>query len=212
MKLTYLGHACFKIESGDYSIIIDPYAPGSVPGYASLDEQANLVLCTHEHGDHNSRSSVTLKPETSTPFEITQIPSWHDDQQGALRGPNTIYILRAENLTVIHLGDLGCRPDAKTLSHLAHADVLLIPVGGHYTIDAATASSLTDLLNPKVVIPMHYRGPGFGYDVIAPVSEFLSLRGSVHRSEECSIQLPRSDIPEQTSTQVLVLKSKYRMG
>lgn len=208
MKLTYLGHACFKIESGDYSIIIDPYAPGSVPGYASLDEQANLVLCTHEHGDHNSRDSVTLKPEVPSPFEITRIPSWHDDRQGALRGPNTIYILKAENMTVIHLGDLGCLPDSETLTRLANADVLLIPVGGHYTIDAATASSLTDLLSPKIVIPMHYRGPGFGYDVIAPVSGFLSLRESVRCSEESSIQLPLSDI----STQVLVLKAKYRMA
>ena len=205
MKVTYNGHACFSITSGSYTIILDPYSPGSVPGYGSLEESANQVLCSHEHGDHNARDAVRIIGSTASPFEISTISTWHDDAKGKLRGPNTIHILQAEGFTVVHLGDLGCMLTEDQIALIRRCDVLLIPVGGHYTINADTAAEITRQINAGITIPMHYSGPGFGYDVISPVSEFLHLFSNVQVLDEPSI-----DLPIQNSHHITVLHAKYR--
>ena len=108
-------------------------------------------------------------------FEITEVPSFHDDQGGALRGPNTIFVVTAGGEKLVHLGDLGHFPDDSQLAAISGADYLLIPVGGYYTIDASTAVRICQAAEPKRIIPMHYRTASSGYPELATVDEFLKL-------------------------------------
>lgn len=179
MKLIYIGHSCFRVESEGYSVILDPYQDGSVPGYRPVREEADQVLCSHGHRDHGAAECVTLHRGGTSPFTVEALPSWHDDRQGALRGENTIHILDDGRCRIAHLGDLGCDLTAEQKDRLRGLTALLLPVGGYYTIDAVQASRLADELAPTVVIPMHYCGEGFGYDVIGPVNAFTDLRGDV---------------------------------
>ena len=171
MKLTWIGHSCWKLESGTDTVILDPYADGSVPGLAPVREQADLVLCSHEHGDHNARETVTLTGKQPS-FTIETLDTYHDEAKGAKRGPNTIHIVSDGKTKVVHLGDLGCALTDEQILALRGADVLLIPVGGFFTINADQAVSLVRMLCPKTVIPMHYRSKTFGYPVIGKVDAF----------------------------------------
>ena len=202
MKIIWLGHSCFKIESNGYSIVLDPYQDGKVPGYTPIRETADQVLCSHGHGDHCGVECVALKQGGTSPFTVETIDTWHDDQQGALRGSDTIHILDDGQCRVAHLGDLGCELTAEQKDKLRGLTALLIPVGGYYTIDAAQASKLADELAPTVVVPMHYRNEGFGYDVIGPLEDFTALRGDVvaHGSE--------LELTPETAKQTAVLKPK----
>ena len=175
MKITWIGHSCFRVETKDWSLVLDPYADGSVPGYRPVRERANQVLCSHEHGDHNARSCVTVVPpaEGAVPLQVTDLPSYHDDVKGAKRGPNTIRLISDGVHRIAHLGDLGCEPEPEQMEALTGLDLLMIPVGGFFTIDAAQAAKLVRRLAPKRVIPMHYRSAKGGYDVIGTVDAFL---------------------------------------
>ena len=179
MKITYLAHACFRIESKGYAIVIDPYEDGSVPGCGPIREQADQVLCSHGHHDHNAADCVTLRKGETSPFRVEVIDTWHDDQEGALRGANRIHILDDGECRLAHLGDLGCRLTPDQLEKLRGVTALLIPVGGHFTIDAGQAHTLAEELAPTVTIPMHYRTENFGFDVIGTLEEFTRLRGNV---------------------------------
>ena len=197
MKLTWNGHSCFTLESTQGTVVFDPYADGSVPGLPSLNLSADLVLCSHEHADHGARCNVHLSGKTPS-FTVDRLETFHDPEGGALRGPNTIHILSADGLKVVHLGDLGCTLQPEQLEKLRGADVLLLPVGGYYTIDAAQANQLANQLQPRVVVPMHYRGDGFGYDVIGPLSDFLALRSDVIHYPGPSLLLD-PEMPTQTA-------------
>ena len=129
MKITWLGHACFKIEKNGFEIVLDPYAPGSVPGYKDIRESADLVLCSHEHGDHCAKEEVELKKGKENPFTVSIIDSWHDDRQGALRGANRITVLDDGEIRAVHMGDIGCALNDRQLSALKGADVLMIQIG-----------------------------------------------------------------------------------
>lgn len=200
MKITYLGHSCFKIESQGFKIVLDPYTEGSVPGYRPVQETADQVLCSHGHKDHGAVECVALRRGGKSPFAVETINTWHDDQQGALRGSDAIHILDDGQCRVAHLGDLGCDLTPEQKDKLKGLTALLIPVGGYYTIDAAQASALADELAPTVVIPMHYRGEGFGYDVIGPLEDFTALRGDV---KEYGSTL---ELTPETARQTAILK------
>ena len=179
MKLTWLGHACFLLETSGGSIVFDPYSPGSVPGVELPEDlTADLVLCSHQHGDHCYPQGVKRSGREPA-LPIQRIPSFHDDAGGAQRGENTITLVEAEGLRVVHLGDLGHMLSEEQIASLGRVDLLMVPVGGFFTIDAATAWALTEKLNPAIVVPMHYRAPGFGFDVIGTVDEFLALAKNV---------------------------------
>lgn len=205
MTLTWLGHSCFLVESQGYQIVLDPYAPDSVPGYQPVSAQADQVLCSHEHRDHHGIEQVTLRQGGVSPFTIETISTWHDDQQGALRGPDTIHILDDGSCRIAHLGDLGCELTDQQKQPLKNLDALMIPVGGFYTIDAAQAKALVDELKPRVVIPMHYRGEGFGYDVIGPLAPFTDLCSNVVTYSTSQLELT-----PQTAAQVAVLAPQNR--
>lgn len=175
MKVKWLGHSCFLVEAADYSIALDPYGDGIVPGLRPLTIEANQVLTSHDHGDHNATSVVQLEPCGASPFTIARMQSAHDDQDGALRGKNTIHILEAAGIRIAHLGDLGQALTDAQAAEIGRLDALLIPIGGHYTIDAKQAYETAQRLSPTVTIPMHYRTDRFGYDVIGPLFDFTKL-------------------------------------
>ena len=172
MKVEYLGHSCFLIDG---SLVIDPYKDGSVPGLEPLRASAVKVICTHEHADHSGRECVELVPGECE-LIIREVPSFHDDAGGTLRGPNTIFVITGPGgEKLVHLGDLGHFPNDEQLEAISDAGYLLIPVGGYYTIDAKMAVKICEVANPKCIIPMHYRTAKSGYPEIATVDEFLKL-------------------------------------
>jgi len=172
MTVTWLGHSCFCIESGGYRIVLDPYY---VETYPTLHTTAHEVLCSHGHRDHSFLDAVTLLDNgTKSPFTVEKVETFHDEKQGTLRGTNTIHILRAEGLRIAHCGDLGHELSAEQAAKLKDCDALLIPVGGYYTIDADTAKRIVNALQPRAVVPMHYRFGAHGYDVLATVEPFLA--------------------------------------
>lgn len=198
MTIEWLGHACFRITSGGSRLVLDPYEDNRVPGLALLRTDAEAVYCSHGHGDHNAVSCVNYTG-CACGIDVETIDSYHDDKLGLLRGKNKIHILSEDGLRIAHLGDLGHIPGKKTLEKLQGLDALLIPVGGHYTIGPETAHELIGLLQPRVVIPMHYRIPGqFGYEEIAVLDDFLTLRRDVIHYEENTLELTK-DTPAQTA-------------
>lgn len=198
MKITWLGHACFKLEEQGYAVVIDPYT--GVDGYAPLVTSANEVLCSHGHGDHNHTEAVRIvKSGVASPFTVAKIASFHDGDGGKKRGENTIHLLKsASGLRIAHLGDLGHMPDDTTVEALSGCDALMLPVGGFFTIDAATARAVVGAVAPRVVLPMHYRLGPLGYPVIAELNDFLSLCDNVASYDDSSFKLT-AETPPQTA-------------
>ncbi len=172
MKLTYFGHATFLLESGGTSILIDPF--DAKVGYPQPAISPSAVTVSHEHGDHNHVAMAQGNPkvirgltnggkdwadvaEEVGPFKLSTVHSYHDTSKGQNRGKNAIFIFEAEGLRVVHAGDLGHPLSAEQVTSLGRVDVLLIPVGGHFTIGPQEAEGVIDQLNPRVVIPMHYK-------------------------------------------------------
>ena len=202
MKLIWNGHSCFTLATEAGTLVIDPYEDGSVPGLSPLHLEADAVYCSHEHRDHGNRAAVALSGKPCA-VEVEELATWHDEVQGAKRGPNTMRIFSAEGLRVAHLGDLGCGLTPEQAEALSGLDALLIPVGGFYTIDAKQAKVLIDQIQPRVTIPMHYRGADFGYDVIGTLDEFTNLCDCVVEYAGNSIELNGEMLQ-----QVAVLKLK----
>lgn len=174
MTLTWYGHACFMVETDHGRAIFDPYEPGSVPGLHLPELAAEGVFCSHGHHDHCYAAGV--KQTRMLPdYKIETVPCFHDEVQGAKRGENLIHVLIAGGKRIVHMGDLGHTLSREQAAAIGTPDVLMIPVGGFYTVDAETAKSICEVLNPKVIIPMHYRGEGFGYDNIATIEDFTKL-------------------------------------
>lgn len=203
MHITWLGHSCFKIEKDGFSVIIDPYKDGSVPGLKNIRENADLVICSHEHGDHNGRECVKVTEKPDCPFKITALSVFHDDAGGSLRGKSSITILEAGIERIAHFGDLGCALTAEQESLLENLDLALIPVGGFYTIDGKTAGEIVKKLHPRKVVPMHYRDvdKGYGYAEISTVDPFLQAVGSAVFLEASSM-----DTEKDYSAQMIVLE------
>ncbi len=205
VKVVYLGHSCFRLELDDYVVILDPYAPGSVPGYSDLKEEADMVLSSHEHADHHGIGSVALRKGKTFSGQVVSLDTWHDEQKGAQRGPNKIHIIAYDGLRLAHLGDLGCDLTEKEIEALKGVDVLMIPVGGFFTIDAAAAKKIARQLDSLVTIPMHYKGTGFGYDVIGRLGDYTRLCQDV---KEYGSELA---ITKEMEKQTAVLKAVYRL-
>ena len=178
MKLTWYGHACFLVETAEGSVVFDPYEPGSVPGLKLPPLTADAVVCSHGHHDHCYTAGVTLSGKEPG-FTLRRVDSFHDDCGGKKRGENRITVLESEGLRLVHLGDLGHPLTEEQAAAIGTPDVLLIPVGGFYTIGPADAVKVVEQLRPRVTIPMHYRGRGFGYDVIGTVEDFTERVGGV---------------------------------
>lgn len=203
VNVTYCGHACFLLESAGYRIVLDPYANGSIPGLPNLKLYAEAVYCSHGHHDHNYVEAVHLTGiDKTAPYTLEEIVTPHDDQNGKLRGMNTVRIFNFEGLRVAHLGDLGCYPSEELLKKLQFADCLLIPVGGFYTIDAATARDIVEAVQPRVTVPMHYRTDNTGFDRIAHISDFTQYYPQFKTCDNAV------SLTETTEKQILVINYK----
>ena len=197
MKLTWHGQSCFTLETAQGTLVFDPYEDHYIPGLSPLSLSADQVLCTHGHKDHSAAHLVKLTGSTPT-FTVEGLDTFHDPEQGRLRGPNRMYLVSTEGMRLLHVGDLGCRPSDEQMAQLHGVDVLLVPVGGHYTIDAAQAQALTEEIQPRIVVPMHYRSDTFSYEVLATVEDFLALRHDVVRYDTDTLEVAK-DTPAQTA-------------
>ncbi len=214
MKIKYLGHSCFLLtESTGTAIVTDPY-DGSI-GYSMPAVTADAVTVSHRHYDHDNIKAVSGNPvilDKEQGYElpgvvINAINSSHDDAGGALRGENVIFKFRMDGLDVCHLGDLGEECSPELIEAILPVNVLLIPVGGNYTIDAKMAKEYVDRLMPDVVIPMHYRTKGCELD-IDKVDAFVSLcedDGAECEEAEGEIELTRDDADGEV-TRLIVMK------
>lgn len=199
MKMIWHGHSCFKIETDNGSVVFDPYEDGRVPGYAPLprDLSADAVLCSHQHGDHNAVALVTLTGNAPS-FGVETLSTYHDEVKGEKRGVNTIHIISAEGMRLAHMGDIGCELTEAQTTALRGVDVLLIPVGGFYTIDAKQAKAMADAVGARVVVPMHYRNGPLGYEVISTLDGFTALCGDVIAYQTNSLVVT-AETPKQTA-------------
>ena len=181
ISLRWLGHSCFVLEQDDFKVIFDPFTEGSVPGLAPIKEEVDLVLSSHGHGDHAGASGVKLRKGKECPFKIEEIHSYHDECKGAKRGENIIRILSSSGLSVAHMGDIGCEPTKEQKEMLKGVTVMLMPVGGFYTMEPKAVKALVEELSPQVLIPMHYRSASFGFDQIGTLEDYLALCDDVVR-------------------------------
>ncbi|MBQ3429073.1 MAG: MBL fold metallo-hydrolase [Mogibacterium sp.] len=183
MIIKYIGHACFKIldDKTGYSIILDPYRYGSVPGFGKIVDVASEVLCSHGHDDHAGSEHVKIEPKEESPFKVEYIDTFHDPEKGALRGENRIYVITNKRTgeKLVHYGDIGEKFEdlltEENLVLLKDADIALVPVGGVYTYDMLEALELIDRTTPKLAIPMHFRSEiaGFGLPNIDSLEKFM---------------------------------------
>jgi L-ascorbate metabolism protein UlaG (beta-lactamase superfamily) len=212
MVITWYGQACFKIQSGDLVIAIDPFAKEI--GLTPPRFRADLALVTHSHYDHSNTASLAGDPfVVSGPGEyevkgavIRGIQTVHDRVLGKERGLNTAYRLEVEGIALVHMGDFGEeRAREETLELLGDVDVLFVPVGGTYTIDAQDAARVTKQIEPAFVVPMHYKLPGVKAD-LAGVEPFLKEMGSAKAEPAEKLVLKKKDIPEESRITVVVLK------
>ncbi len=211
MKIKWLGHASFMITSeAGIKIITDPYASGESLRYGEIKESADIVTVSHEHGDHNNVAAVKGNPEVVRgtakvkEVEFKGIPTYHDNVGGNQRGKNTIFCFEVDGIRVCHLGDLGHQLSDKQVAGIGRVDILLVPVGGFYTIDANVATVVCNQLTPKVIIPMHYKNDRCRFP-IASVDEFLRGKGNIDRPDASEVEFKKGELP--TGTQIIVLKS-----
>ena len=211
MKIEYLGHSSFKLtESTGTSVVCDPYEGGV--GFEMKKVRADAVTVSHGHFDHNNIKAVQGNPivldkECSHDLpgvEIDSIKSFHDSKRGKKRGENLIFKFRMDGIDICHLGDLGEDCSSELIDLLLPVNVLLIPVGGNYTISAEMAKEYVDRIMPDIVIPMHYKSKDCKLD-ISKVDEFIELfdEECVEELETCELELMRSDFDGETKVIVL---------
>lgn len=210
MKIKYLAHAAFLITSEEgIKIVTDPYTTSPGFGYGEITETADIVTVSHEHGDHNNVASVRGNPKAVRTTEevkgikIKGVVTAHDETGGSQRGKNTIFCFTINGINVCHAGDLGHELTAEQVQAIGKVDVLMIPVGGFFTIDAAAATRTCDQLKPKAIFPMHYKTGKSGLP-IAGVDDFLQDKDNVTRSNDSEIELKADTLP--AASQIIVLK------
>ena len=201
MRLEWIGHACFKmtLESG-VKVFTDPYDESV--GITMIPLKADVITMSHEHHDHNEESQIIGEPvilHGDMPLELGGLKvaahaSYHDDAQGAKRGANHIRVFEAEGLKVVHMGDQGCMPAKEILDAIAGADVLLIPVGGTYTLDAKEAKEVIERIAPKCAVPMHVKTAHCPYP-IDPIGVFLEEMDCAGLEPAAALELSAGNVP-----------------
>ena len=210
MKIKWLGHSSFLITSDTgLRIITDPYFTGGDLSYGEIKESADIVIVSHDHADHNNVAAIEGNPKVVRGtvevkgIKFRAIPTYHDEAGGGQRGRNTIFCFEVDGTKLCHLGDLGHQLSDNQVAELGKIDILFIPVGGYYTIDAKVATQLCARLKPKVIIPMHYKTAKCAYPVTG-VEEFLRGKKEVSRLDASQVEFKPGQLP--ATTKVIVLK------
>jgi L-ascorbate metabolism protein UlaG (beta-lactamase superfamily) len=212
MEIIWYGHSCFRIKDRDATIVTDPFS-----GEIGLEEpriKADVVTISHSHPGHsNTRVVPRAAYVIDGPGEyevggvfITGLATYHDAKKGSETGRNTIFAFELDGMTVCHLGDLGHLPTQATTEALGEISVLLVPVGGG-SLRASQAAELVGALEPRIVIPMHYRLDGLKF-ALDPVSKFLKEMGTGPVEPIESLKIGAKDLPE--STQVVLLQPRFK--
>ena len=208
MEIIWLGHSCFKIKGSNATVITDPYSPDM--GYSLGKHAAHIVTVSHQHPGHSYVQGISGEPRLVTgPGEyeikgvlIMGIATFHDKVKGEERGKNTVYLTEVDEVSICHLGDLGHVLTAGQVEELGNVDVLLLPVGSVSTINASMAAEIVRQLEPKVVVPMHFKTPALSRE-LEPVDKFLKEMGTEQLTPQPKLSITRSNLPD--STQVFLL-------
>ena len=211
LQIRWHGHSCFEITN-DVTLVTDPHDGKSI-GISPPDVTGDIILVSHDHYDHNSiesvvkEKSIVVKDETAktvSGVQIKGIRSFHDEHEGRKRGSNLIYLFNMDDIAFCHLGDLGHLLDEDAVQQIGDVDILFIPVGGNFTIDAEKAWNVINGIKPKIVIPMHYKFGGLSLP-IAEIDPFLAKNNFdvLHVGNEIDIE--RGDLPENPEIWVFTL-------
>jgi L-ascorbate metabolism protein UlaG (beta-lactamase superfamily) len=216
MEISWLGHSCFVLRGKNVVLVTDPFSPQQVPtqGEASRLSKINasIVTVSHQHPGHNYVQGVGGNPRiVRGPGEyeisdvlITGVAAYHDNQRGKQHGRNTIYVIHMDDLVICHLGDLGHTLQEEQLEEVADADVLLLPIAGDHTIDATQAAEIISQVEPRIVIPMHYR-PSTD-DAPGPLDKFCREMGIEAANVQSKLVVTRNSLPAETQVMVLSLR------
>ncbi len=215
MIVRWLGHASFLLQAaGGAKVITDPYESGAYNGgimHRSIDIEPDVVTVSHDHADHGYTEGVpgnfvvikTPDEKTIKGISIKGISAYHDIEKGAVRGSNVMFLITVDGIHVAHLGDLGHELSARDIEQIGKVDVLLIPVGGYYTIGPEQATKIVDEIKPKLVIPMHFKNDKVNI-TIGPVDDFLCAKQKVKLSDTSEIEVTKETLP--AATEIVVLK------
>ena len=208
MDISWLGHSCFRIRGKQATVITDPYSP--TLGYSLGKPTARIVTVSHQHPGHSYTQGIGGEPRPVTgpgEYEISGvliigINTFHDAEGGIKRGKNTVYLIEVDEIAICHLGDLGHVLTAEQVEEMDNVDVLLLPVGGVSTINAPMAAEVVRQLEPKVVIPMHYKTKALKWE-LEPVDRFLKEIGVKQVSSQPKLSFTKPSLPD--NTQVFLL-------
>lgn len=214
MLITYQGHSQFLLESAQgLRVLTDPYDQRA--NFPVTEVTADVVTVSHSHGDHNYTQKVLGNPMIISTAGVHTLPggaraeafpSFHDDSEGSKRGSNLLFKIHLDGLTIAHMGDLGHPLNEEQVNFLQGTHILLVPVGGFYTIDAAQAKVLVEKVGPKMTIPMHYKTPQGGLTNIAPVEDFLHLMEPRTPSRQPLLRVTKEDLSQQPDLVVLKIQ------
>lgn len=217
MDIKYIGHSSFEIKGKNGTVITDPYDAKST-GLKFPALTANIVTISHHHSDHDVVSQISGDPIVfdipgeyeSGGIRVTGYPSFHDEEKGAKRGLNTLFKIEIDDLSILHCGDLGHVLEEEMVEEIDLVDILLVPVGGTYTIGPEEAAKVVSKIEPAIVIPMHYGNTGLNqatFGALVPVSQFLHARGVSESIEPVKkLSLKKVDLTD-TETKIIVMES-----
>ena len=212
MVIEWLGHSCFLVTTKNGTrILFDPY--DDTVGYSRAEKEVDIVVVSHQHFDHNNLSRITGnytvvdKPGVHTFDEITIecLKTYHDHSVGAHRGENLVSVLSVRGIRLCHMGDLGSIPEDSIMEKLKGTQILLIPVGGHFTINTNEVLEICERIAPNIIIPMHFKTPATDMD-IAPLHEFLEAVGreyDVSYPGQCYLQIDLETLKKRTRIVVM---------
>lgn len=213
VEIIHIGHSCFKIRGKQATLITDPFNPEMV-GIKFPSIEADIVTVSHDHKDHNFIQGISGEPVIiSGPGEyeakgtrIIGLATYHDEQEGTKRGRNTVYRIEIDGISIVHCGDLGHKLNDKETELLDGVDILLIPVGGEAIISSATASEVVAQLEPKIVVPMHYKTTKINQEIFGKLQEvnvFLKEMGKEGILPQPKLTITKDKLPDELMVVVL---------